>query len=154
AKKLPRTIGDDPRIAHARGHTDEVWRFLYGARFDEARTNQEKEDKNVASRELVEQFLDAETRERRRELEKELKTVDGGALEAGSGRLKRRLAILTKEFLKTNASKTEIKRRLIIERGRHRFPWLLQLTKERRPPRPKVFKSFKELERGADEFLK
>jgi hypothetical protein len=154
AKRLPgRAIKDLPRIGNAKSHSDEVWRYYFGARFDEGRHEEEKTDREEA-RELVEEFLDADTRERRRELEKQLvPSVTGGLLATASSRSKRKRALLTEAFLE--GKKDEIRRRKIIERGRDRAPWLLDLTKQRRPPKPEPKRrGLRELERQAHEFLK
>jgi hypothetical protein len=141
AKKLPRTIKDLPRIGNAKSHPDEVWRFLFGfGGPDEKRDQEEKEN-----RELVEEFLDPATRERRAELEP--------AFREQSSRGKRMRSLLTIEFLKANQG--NIQRLEIIERGRERATWLLELTKRRRAPKPAPDrKDLKDLERLATEFLK
>ena len=148
-----RSLRTFPRIGNAKSHPDEVWRYYFGARFDEGRHEEEKTDREEA-RELVEEFLDADTRERRKELEKQLlPSVTGGLLATGSSRSKRKRALLTEAFLE--GKKDEIRRRKIIERGRDRAPWLLDLTKQRRPPKPEPERrGLRELERQAHEFLK
>jgi hypothetical protein len=141
AKKLPRTIKDLRRIGNAKSHPDEVWRFLFG--FGGPDKKREKEEKET--RELVEEFLDPETRERRRELEP--------ILNEQSSRGKRRRAVLTIEFLKSKQS--EIRRREIIERGCPRMAWVKQITEQRRQPKPTPSeRKTRELERLATEFLK
>jgi hypothetical protein len=141
AKKLPRTIKDLRRIGNAKSHSEEVWLSLFGfGGFDEARDKEEKEN-----RELVEEFLDPETRERRAELEP--------AFREQSSRGKRRRALLIIEFLKANQD--NIQRLEIIERGRERTPWLKQLTLQRHPLKwAPERKDLKELECQTTEFLK
>jgi hypothetical protein len=142
AKKLPRTIKDLKRIGNAKSHSEEVWLALFGfGGFDEARAKEDKEN-----RELVEEFLDPETRERRAELEP--------AFREQSGRGKRMRALLTVEFLKLKQG--EIRRRGIIERGCRRMAWVKQVTERRRAPKPikQPTRKQQELECQADAILK
>jgi hypothetical protein len=142
AKKLPgKEIKDDARIGNAKSHSDEVWRFLFGfGGLDEGRDKEEKE-----THELVEKFLDPETRERRSELEPQFNEQ--------SSRGKRRRAALTMEFLKSKHG--EIRRLRIIERGCEHAAWVKEITQQRRPPKPEPGrKGLKDLERRANQLLK
>jgi hypothetical protein len=142
AQRLPRAIKDLRRIGNAKSHPDEVWRFLFGFGGPEEKRDQEEKE----NRELVEEFLDPETRERRAELEPKLNEQ--------SSRGKRRRALLTQAFLK--GKQGEIRRREIIERGCRRMAWVKQLTLQRRAPKPfkRTTRQQRELERQADAILK
>jgi hypothetical protein len=166
AKKLPRNIGDLARLPGAKGHASEVWTFLHGRSFSEMRTTEEKEDR-AKTHELVEHFLDLETRRRREEagtddrreeaetddrreeaetddrrdeqkLEKELMTVAGGTLSAESGRSKRRRWMLAEAWLNGPSAKREARRLAIRQRGRRQAPEVLAEVKHHRlPSKPK-----------------
>jgi hypothetical protein len=69
ARKLPvkgKQFKDLKRLPGATSHSSEVWVFLHGAGFNDARAKEEEADKKAAH-EIVEQLLDPETRKRREE---------------------------------------------------------------------------------------
>jgi hypothetical protein len=69
ARRLPlkgKKYKDLSRLPGATSHASEVWGFLHGAGFNDARAKEEEADKK-AVHELVEQLLDPDTRKRREE---------------------------------------------------------------------------------------
>jgi hypothetical protein len=69
ARPLPvkgKQFKDLKRLPGATSHNSEVWCFLHGAGFNEARAKEEEKDREAAH-EIVEQLLDPETRKRREE---------------------------------------------------------------------------------------